>query len=110
LHHIKPHGKPIQLVNPTENYSLELTHQGLDKRGAKVRKGEGACSWKACNRLFWWPAAQHPDLRVAKPKKMLEKGTRALSANRMMWNKSASLGRMAMQEEASESPWNGVRQ
>lgn len=27
-HHIKPLGKLIQLVNPTENYSLELIHQG----------------------------------------------------------------------------------
>lgn len=27
LHHIKPLGKLIQLVNPTENSSLGLTHQ-----------------------------------------------------------------------------------
>lgn len=49
LHHIKPLGKLIQFVNPTESYSLELTHQR-----AWQEWYQGERLWREQNHPFWW--------------------------------------------------------
>lgn len=87
LHHIKPLGKPIQLVNPTENYSLELTHQR-----ARQAWCYGTRCWREQNHPFRWAGTQHRGLNVGQLKKALQKGTRgALKAIRRAWSKSPCL-------------------